>query len=272
MTRARKRHVQQEIRWPNKAGDLRGRSRELNPNGKAKRGRPRKPGAGVSHGKRPELPANAALHITLRVVAEIARARLRTRSAYMAIREAAITVLKHEAFHIVHLSIQGTHVHLLVEAENRDAVSLGMKAFEISAAKHINAALSRAGSWWERHTGRVVGKRRKGRVFADRYHEERITNPAQARNALAYVLNNWRKHREDRGELSRTWLIDPFATGWAFEGWKELGGSPFLWKVREEYKAIPVWRPRSWLLKTGWRRYGLIRAHEVPSFGLADTA
>jgi hypothetical protein len=97
-------------------------------------------------------------------------------------------VLEHEAFHIVQLSIQGSHVHLLVEAANREALSLGMKAFEISAAKHINAAMSREGSWWERRTGRVVGQRRKGRVFADRYHEERITTPAQARNALAYVL------------------------------------------------------------------------------------
>jgi REP element-mobilizing transposase RayT len=190
----------------------------------------------------------------------------------MAIREAAITVLKHEAFHIVHLSIQGTHIHLLVETANREALSRGMQAFEISAAKHINAALSQAGSWWERRTGRVVGTRRKGRVFADRYHEERITNPAQARNALAYVLNNWRKHREDRADFARAWLIDPYATGWAFEGWKEREGEPTLWKMREEYKPIPVWRPTSWLLSTGWRHRGLIRAREVPSASLADAA
>jgi REP element-mobilizing transposase RayT len=272
MARARKRHVQQEIRWPNKAGDLRGRSRERNPTGRAKRGRPKKPNAGVAHAKRPELPANAALHITLRVVAEIARARLRTREAYAAIREAAITVLRHEAFHIVQLSIQGSHVHLLVEVANREALSLGMKAFEISAAKHINAAMSRAGSWWERRTGRVVGTRRKGRVFADRYHEERITNPAQARNALAYVLNNWRKHREDRGERSRKWTIDPYATGWAFDGWKEREDEPFVWKLPDQYKAIPVWRPKNWLLRRGWRKYGLIRVREVPSSDLADAA
>ena len=104
-------------RWPNKAGDLRGRSRERNPTGNAKRGRPPKPNAGVSHAKPPERPANPAPHITLRAVAEIAHARLRTREAYA-----------------------------LVEAANREALSLGMKAFEISAAKHINAAMSRAGS------------------------------------------------------------------------------------------------------------------------------
>jgi REP element-mobilizing transposase RayT len=274
MARARKRHVQQEIRWPNKAGDLRGRPRERNPAGKARRGRPPKPRPGVPHATRPELPANAALHVTLRVVEQVARARLRTRHAYAAIREAAITVLKHEAFRIVQLSIQGTHVHLLVETDGREALSRGMQAFEISAAKHINAALSRAGSWWERRTarGRGAGRRRKGRVFADRYHEQRITNPAQARNALAYVLNNWRKHRVDRAEGARTWLIDPYATRWAFDGWLERAGEPFLWKLRDEYRPIPVWRPRSWLLRSGWRRYGLISVREVPRSGLAEPA
>ena len=55
--------------------------------------------------------------MTLRAVPEIKR--LRTRAAYQAIREAMITVLKHEDFRINHLSIQGTHMHLLVEAEDR---------------------------------------------------------------------------------------------------------------------------------------------------------
>jgi hypothetical protein len=38
-----------------------------------------------------------------------------------------------------------------------------------------------------------------------------------------------------------------------------------VWKVPEEYKPIPVWRPQTWLLRTGWRRHGLIRLREVPS-------
>jgi hypothetical protein len=40
--------------------------------------------------------------------------------------------------------------------------------------------------------------------------------------------------------------------------------------VPEEYRPIPVWLPKSWLLRTGWRKYGLIRVREVPSSGLAD--
>ena len=49
------------------------------------------------------------------------------------------------------------------------------------------------------------------------------------------MLNNWRKHREDRGDRSRTWTIDPYATGWAFDGWKEHENEPFVWKLPDEY-------------------------------------
>jgi putative transposase len=264
--RALKRQVQQEIRWPNKAGDLRGRKREAKPRGKKRVGRPKKVGAGMPHEKRPALRANEPIHITIRVDEEVGW--LRTRDAYMAIREAAIVVLKREDFRIVHLSIEGTHIHLLVEAENRRALSCGMRAFEGSAAKHLNAAFSKAGGWWERkraaRLGQALPVRRKGRVFADRYHETVITKPKQARHALAYVLNNWRRHREDRSERARGWLIDPFATGWAFDGWKERADTPFAFKVRHTYKPIPVWLPKTWLLREGWRRHGLIGLREVP--------
>ena len=186
----------------------------------------------------------------------------------MAIREAAITVMKRDDFRIVHLSIEGTHIHLLVEADHRDALSKGMRAFEGSAAKHLNAAFSKAGGWWERkraaRLGHALPKRRKGRVFSDRYHETFIKNPKQARHALAYVLNNWRRHREDRAERTRSWLIDPFATGWAFDGWKERADTPFVWKLRETYRPIPVRMPKTWLLRTGWRMHGLIGVREVP--------
>jgi hypothetical protein len=36
-------------------------------------------------------------------------------------------------------------------------------------------------------------------------------------------------------------------------------------RVPDEYRPIPVWLPKSWLLRTGWRMHGLIRMREVPS-------
>ena len=159
------------------------------------------------------------------MVAEIARARLRTREAYAAIREAAITVLRHEAFHIVHLSIQGTHVHLLVEAANREALSRGMQAVRDQRGEAHQRGADACGELVgaaHRARGRAApeGPRVRGPLSRGDHHEAE----AGAAMRSSYVLNNWRKHREDRGERSRAWVIDPYATGWAFEGWKERGG------------------------------------------------
>jgi hypothetical protein len=128
-----------------------------------------------------------------------------------------------------------------------------------------NAAVSNAGSWWERRRMTHPPKRRKGSVFADRYHAVVIRTPKHARHELAYVLNNWRKHGEHRSGDARNWKIDPFATGWLFQGWRERADEPFAWKLRETYEPMPVWWPKTWLLKDGWRRHGLISTHEVPS-------
>ena len=235
MARVRKRRGQQELQFSRRGGKRPGAGRPK----KGKR-------ASEPHKRRLAVKPSEPVHVTLRTVDGLPR--LRTRSAYKAVREAAITMLRHDSCRIVHLSIQRNHVHLLVEADDRMALARGMQAFQISAAKHINAALGR----------------RRGQVFADRYHPERITNRKQARHALAYVLNNWRRHREDRAPFAENWVIDPFSSGWAFEGWKELEDSPTLCKLRETYQPMPVWRPKSWLLSTGWRMYGLIGAREVP--------
>jgi REP element-mobilizing transposase RayT len=192
------------------------------------------------------------VHVVLRVAALVAT--LRGFDIYHAIRKATIVAASNPAFRIVHLSIQHNHIHLLVEAENRMALARGMQGFQISAAKWINRAISKQ-----------TEERRRGQVFTDRYHAEIIKSPRQARHALAYVLNNWRKHREDRGQRSQTWMVDPFSTATLFLGWKELEGG--AWKVREDYRPMTVWEPRTWLLAEGWRRYGLIGCHEVPSAG-----
>jgi REP element-mobilizing transposase RayT len=216
------------------------------------------------HEVRPTIKASEPVHVTLRVADDIARRGLRKRGIYKAVREAMLVTYRDESCRIVHQSIQDSHLHLLVEADNRMALARGMQAFQISAAKHINAAVSNAGNWWERRRMRTKPERRKGSVFPDRYHEEIIRTPKQARNALAYVLNNWRKHGEHRRDPARTWLIDPYSTGWSFDGWKERADEPFVWKLRASYEPMMSWRPRTWLLSQGWRRYGLVSVYEVP--------
>jgi REP element-mobilizing transposase RayT len=172
---------------------------------------------------------------------------------YKAMREATIVAAVRERIRIVHISLQRTHVHLLIEAENRQALARGLQGFQISAARNINTLL-----------GDGI-RRRRGTVFSDRYHLEVITSPTRARHALSYLLNNWRKHREDQQGLAKTWLVDPFSSGISFPGWKELEQHAFMWPVRPTYDPLVVRRPASWLLTEGWKVHGgTISARDVP--------
>jgi REP element-mobilizing transposase RayT len=200
--------------------------------------------ASERHGKREPLPSGTPVHVTMRIDEDVGY--MRKRDQYRAVRRATLQAFAKGLIRIVHLSIQGNHLHAIVEAKSSGELALGMKGFQVSAARHVNRACGR-----------------KGRVFADRYHARVITKPLQARRELAYVLNNWRKHGDDRASFARTWIIDPFSTAWRFTGWRENPGG--AWAVRAGYRPIPVHEARTWLLREGWRRYGLISTREVPS-------
>jgi REP element-mobilizing transposase RayT len=258
MARRRKKHEQTSLSFGDKNGQRRGR-RAGDPRWR-RAVRPRKKRAGSPHKTRPKLNGRFPVHVTLRVHGDVGN--LRKRHMYKALREATYACARRElnfaeegAFRIVHMSIQHDHVHLIVEADDKTALSRGMQSFQISAAKHINREFSRRAR---------LAKRRRGAVFPDRFHQEIITSPRQARNALSYVLNNWRKHREDRAEHAQAWNVDPFSTGALFPGWRQTADQHVMWKLRDTYDPLFVYRPKSWLLREGWMRHGLISFHEVP--------
>ena len=214
--------------------------------------------AGSPHKPRPALAARYPVHVVLRVVAAVGS--LRRRRAYRAIQRATLTAARRDDFRIVQISIQRTHVHLLVEARDARALAIGMQGFQISAAKHLNAALS---------VGRT--ERRRGAVFPDRYHAQIITSPRQARHALVYVVNNWRKHREDRNPKTRGWQVDWFSSAAMFPAFTEQIDEPFLWRGPPSYEPLQVRRPRTWLLRHGWKKHGAtISCREVPSAASAS--
>src|SRR5262245_27053800 len=237
--RVRKRHVQQV----------------LFKNGGKRKGAGRKPKgerAGSAHKARPDVELRHPLHVVLRVVPAVGS--LRRRDMYKAIRAATIVAAVRERIRIAHISLQRNHVHMLVEANDKGALARGMQGFQISAARNINTALG---------DGRF--RRRRGQVFSDRYHVEVITSPRQARSTLSYMLNNWRKHREDQQGLASTWLVDPFSSGISFPDWIELEGKAFMWPMRATYDPLIVRRPQSWLLREGWKLAGTVSARDVPS-------
>jgi REP element-mobilizing transposase RayT len=155
------------------------------------------------------------------------------------VRDASVAAAVRERIRIVHISVQATHIHLLVEADNKLALARGMQGFQISVARNVNTALGDG------------ARRRRGRVFADRYHLVVVRSPTQARNVLAYVMNNWRKHHEDRGGASAIWLVDRCSSGISFPDWHERRFEPCMLPIPPDHDPLIVRRPRSWLLCTG---------------------
>lgn len=137
---------------------------------------------------------------------------------------------------LIHFSLQSNHVHVIVEARDEHALGRAMKGLCVRIARALN---------------RVA--QRQGRVFADRYHARPLRTPREVRYALAYTRLNARKHG------ARVHGIDPCSSGAAFDGWRERGARALAGIV-----APPVAAARTWLLRVGWRRHGLISTEDVP--------
>ena len=162
-------------------------------------------------------------------------------------------MLRRSDFRIVHLSPEPDHIHLIVEAETNDALAAGVRAFQISAAQQLNRAI-----------GKRRGTKRRGKVFADRYHARLIKSPTQAHHTIAYVVNNWRRHDQDEdwGE-TRFWDVDYMSSAPSFTGWKELATQRLMHDV-DPAERLQVARPQSWLLAAGWQLAGPISMYETP--------
>lgn len=152
-------------------------------------------------------------------------------------------------FRLVHYSLQGNHAHLIVEARDRDALGRGMKAIGARLARAVNRVASR-----------------DGRVLADRYHVRLLPTPKEVRSALRYVLLNARRHAaavKSRAAVAARVRLDPASSGRWFDGWKRIVSSPEAWELARDARPS-VARARTWLLRVGWRRHGLLDPADVP--------
>ncbi len=182
---------------------------------------------GVVHAPRPELSGREPVLVTLKVGKHVSN--LRTRRAFAQLVPAFFAACERR-IRLAHFSVQHDHLHLIVEADDRTALSRGVQGLAVRIARAINRMIQRT-----------------GKVFKDRFHDRVLLRPRQIRAALAYVLCNARKHQ--RAPAERGWL-DPYSSAKAFDGWRGLTRKPV------DHGALPVTEPRTWLLAIGWRRAG----------------
>ena len=207
--------------------------------------------AGSPHKRRTAVNPRHPQHVVIRVLGSVGW--LRRLDVFRAIRGAITTTLDDQDFRIVHFSVQSNHIHLLCEASSKEALAAGMKGFQVSAAKRINAALTTR-----------TGKERKGQVFADRYHVEAISSVRQTRHALCYVLNNWRKHKRDGSDGGLfDGRLDAYSSAIHFPGWRERTAKEL--RLPRTYEPPVVAKPKTWLLAESWKLAKPISVFDVPS-------
>src|SRR5256886_3024300 len=173
--------------------------------------------AKVPHRKRPALSPKHPVHATWRVLPHVWN--LRSRRCFLRIARSFERGRDRFGFRLVHFSVQGNHIHLLVEARDERALARGMQGLGVRIAKALNRLMQR-----------------KGTVFADHYHARILRSPTQVANAIAYVLMNFLHHFPDETARRARDLRDRFSSAWP-----EDGTDP------------PVVAPRTWLLSVGWR-------------------
>jgi len=202
--------------------------------GGARPGAGRKPRAGylrqTPHRARPTHRKAHPVHVTLRAGLRSLRTQQVARALLSGLRDS-----NRESFRVVHYSVQENHVHLIVEAEDNEALSSGVRGLMVRIARRVNRLL-----------------RRRGRLWADRWHGRDLEGPRQVRHALVYVLQNRKKH-------ARSAAPDPLSSAAVFDGFSTALPSAF-----RSIGPPCVVSARTWLLKSGWRRWGLIALSEGP--------
>lgn len=181
--------------------------------------------AGVSHRRKGALAARHPVHVTMKLREGLPS--LRRKAEYGVLLGAFGSGCERFGFRLVQFAVLGNHLHLMTEGEDRRAHSRGMQGLAIRIAKRLN---------------KLWGRR--GKVFADRFHGRVLSN------ALRYVLHNARKH----GYRIAPGGPDPYSSGRWFDGWRDFPCDR-IWPA-------PLALARSWLLRRGWRRAGLIRVAE----------
>ena len=205
-------------------------------------GRPRKPGA-VSHAARPHVAARFPQHVTLRLadgVPSLARDYL------VKVIRTAIASAHKITFRVVEFNVLSNHLHLIIEAGDTNALARGVQGLAVRLARRLNSAL-----------------KRRGALFAHRYHARCLRTPREVRNALRYVLLN-RKHHAAERRFGRFW-IDPYSSAAWFPGWAAPICVDTHWKRELLAGAPPTVPAETWLLRVGWHGHGKLRFDEAPA-------
>ncbi|MGC4087998.1 MAG: transposase [Polyangiaceae bacterium] len=190
----------------------------------------------MPHRQRKPHVARHPVHVTMRAGIRSLRSQFMFPTVCIALAQANRKAPSE--FRICEFSVQADHIHLIVEATSNTTLVKGMRGLSIRLARALN---------------RLVFRR--GQVIVDRWHSRDLTSPREVRHALVYVLGNFKKHEG----VQRVGLLDPCSSAPCFTGY---GDAPAASRAPPASSIVLL--ARTWLLREGWRRRGLLSIREAP--------
>jgi REP element-mobilizing transposase RayT len=175
----------------------------------------------MSHLARPALATRFPVHVTLRMQPHVWN--LRSRRSFRVIGTAVREAAGRFGMRICEFSVQGNHLHLVVEASGREALARGMQGLGIRLGKGLN---------------RLMG--RHGRVLADRYHAHILRTLREVQNAVRYVRDNHARH-------ARNWS-PPSVGPTEADPYSSAGCADLAWWRAERRRPIELPEPGTWML------------------------
>jgi REP element-mobilizing transposase RayT len=181
----------------------------------------------LAHRRRERVTGETPVHVTLRVKPDVLN--LRSKRSFRIIAKALEAAREWSSARVVHYSVQGNHIHLVAEASDRRVLARRIQGLEVRIARAMNKLMQR-----------------RGAVFADRYHARALGTPLEVRRVIEYVLKNRAHHLP-----SCSAPFDRYSSARWFDGWRSA-------QARDATETPLVREPKSWLLRVGWRRHGLL--------------
>ena len=163
------------------------------------------------HEARPMIRRAAPVHVTMRVQKGVYN--LRAMRSLRVFEKAIMATAARFGLRVVQFSLQGNHMHVLVEAADKASFIRGMRSLSIGFAKKMN---------------RMMG--RKGHVIGDRYHSRVLCTPSETKRVIEYIRTNHFRHTVP-GKPVPAGFVDEFSN----ESWRTaiVLPEPRLWAITQ---------------------------------------
>ncbi|HEX4383601.1 MAG TPA: transposase [Myxococcales bacterium] len=171
------------------------------------------PSAGAPQKEMCWFSSRKAIHVTQRLRPDAGH--LRKQGPAQVLLKAFKDATEQGGIRIAHYSIQGNHLHLVVEAESAQELARGVQGLSVRIARRLNRRIGRSGP-----------------VFADRYHSHVLGTRREVANAIRYVTGNYRHHAREHLPAR---FSDPLATSP-----ERPLSEPKLWLLRVGWQMEPV--------------------------------